>query len=64
MGKNPVVDKWVFFTNGVASAGRLKTPSIGFGPSNEIYAHSVKENMPVAHLLKAVVFYASIAMSL
>ncbi|MCG2726377.1 MAG: YgeY family selenium metabolism-linked hydrolase [Elusimicrobia bacterium] len=60
LGKKAVVDKWVFSTNGVASAGRLKIPTIGFGPSNEVYAHTVRENMPVNHLLKAAVFYASI----
>ena len=60
LGKKPVVDKWVFSTNGVATAGRLNIPSIGFGPSDEVYAHTVKENMPVSHLLKAAVFYASI----
>ena len=60
LGKEPVVDKWVFSTNGVASAGRLKIPSIGFVHSDEIYAHTVKENMPVDHLLKATAFYASI----
>mgnify|MGYP001019714073 CR=1 FL=1 len=60
LGKDPVVDKWVFSTNGVATAGRLKIPTIGFGPSNEIYAHTVKENMPVSDLVKAAVFYAAI----
>lgn len=60
LGKKPIVDKWVFSTNGVASAGRLGIPTIGFGPSNEIYAHTVNENMPVDHLLKAAVFYASL----
>jgi len=60
LGKKPIVDKWVFSTNGVATAGRLGIPSVGFGPSNEIYAHSVNEQMPVDHLLKATVFYAAI----
>jgi len=60
LGKDPIVDKWVFSTNGVATAGRLKIPTIGFGPSNEVYAHTVKENMPVSDLLKAAVFYAAI----
>ncbi|HOW88790.1 MAG TPA: YgeY family selenium metabolism-linked hydrolase [Elusimicrobiales bacterium] len=60
LGRKPVVDKWVFSTNGVATAGRLGIPTIGFGPSNEIYAHTVKENMPVSDLLKAAVFYAAI----
>ncbi len=56
----PKVDKWVFSTNGVASAGRLGIPTVGFGPSNEVYAHTVNEFMPVDHLLKSAVFYASI----
>jgi putative selenium metabolism hydrolase len=60
LGRKPVVDKWVFSTNGVASAGRLHIPTIGFGPGNEIYAHTVKENMPVDQLLKAAVFYAAL----
>ncbi|MFA6435182.1 MAG: YgeY family selenium metabolism-linked hydrolase [Elusimicrobiales bacterium] len=60
LGKKPVVDKWVFSTNGVATAGRLKIPTIGFGPSDEVYAHTVNENMPVDHLVKAAVFYAAI----
>lgn len=60
LGKKPIVDKWVFSTNGVATAGRLKIPTIGFGPSNEIYAHTVNENMPVDHLVKSAVFYAAI----
>ena len=64
LGKKPIVDKWVFSTNGVATAGRLKIPTIGFGPSNEIYAHSVNEQMPVEHLLKAAIFYATIGNSL
>ncbi|MDD5628232.1 MAG: YgeY family selenium metabolism-linked hydrolase [Elusimicrobia bacterium] len=56
----PKVDKWVFSTNGVACAGRLGIPTIGFGPANEVYAHTVDEFMPVEHLLKAVVFYAAL----
>ncbi|MFA5140188.1 MAG: YgeY family selenium metabolism-linked hydrolase [Elusimicrobiota bacterium] len=60
LGRKPVVDKWVFSTNGVASAGRLGIPTIGFGPSDEVYAHTVNEHMPVEHLLKAAVFYAAL----
>ncbi|MFA6028227.1 MAG: YgeY family selenium metabolism-linked hydrolase [Elusimicrobiota bacterium] len=58
--KTPVVDKWTFSTNGVASAGRLGIPTIGFGPANEVYAHTVNEMMPVDDLLKAAVFYAAL----
>ena len=60
LGRNPVVDKWVFYTNGVASAGRLKIPTIGFGPGNEVYAHTVNEFMPAEDLVKAAAFYAAL----
>ena len=56
----PKVGRWVFSTNGVASAGRLGIPTVGFGPANEVYAHTVNEFMPVDHLLKSAVFYAAI----
>lgn len=59
-GKKQTASKWVFSTNGVATAGRLKIPTIGFGPSNEIYAHSVNEQMAVEDLLKAAIFYAAL----
>ncbi|MBI5208705.1 MAG: YgeY family selenium metabolism-linked hydrolase [Elusimicrobia bacterium] len=60
LGRKPVVDKWTFSTNGVASAGRLGIPTVGFGPANEVHAHTVNEVMPVEHLLKAAVFYAAL----
>ena len=59
-GKKQKADKWVFSTNGVASAGRLKIPTIGFGPANEVYAHTVNEHVKVEDLLKAAVFYAAV----
>jgi len=58
--KKQTASKWVFSTNGVATAGRLKIPTIGFGPSNEIYAHTVNEQMAVEDLLKAAIFYAAL----
>jgi len=60
LGRKPKVGKWVFSTNGVATAGRLGIPTIGFGPSDEVLAHTVDEYMPVDHLLKSAVFYAAI----
>jgi len=58
--KKPIVGKWIFSTNGVASCGRLNIPTVGFGPGNEIYAHSINEQMPVEHLIKATIFYSII----
>jgi len=60
-GARPKVDKWVFSTNAVSITGMFDIPSVGFGPGNEIYAHTVDEQMPVAHLVKAAAFYATFA---
>jgi putative selenium metabolism hydrolase len=57
---NPIIDKWTFSTNGVATAGMFGIPTIGFGPANEIYAHSPQDQCPIEHLTKAMMFYAGI----
>lgn len=49
-GKDPVVDKWTFSTNGVATTGRHKIPAIGFGPGDEDQAHAPNEINRVADL--------------
>jgi len=55
--KKPIVDKWVFSTNGVATMGLFNIPSIGFGPGDERYAHSPNERIPIDQLAKALAFY-------
>ena len=57
--REPVVDKWTFSTNGVASMGLLGVPTIGFGPGEEEVAHSVAERVPIRHLVEAAQFYAA-----
>jgi putative selenium metabolism hydrolase len=59
LGRTPQVGRWVFSTNGVSSAGKLKIPTIGFGPANEIHAHSVDDQCPVDHLWMAAAWYAA-----
>jgi len=53
------IDKWTFSTNGVATAGMFDIPTVGFGPANEIYAHSPKDQCPEEHMVKAAAFYAA-----
>ena len=55
----PKVDKWTFSTNGIATMGMMGVPTIGFGPANEVYAHSIDDQCPVEHLVKAAAFYAA-----
>jgi putative selenium metabolism hydrolase len=50
--------KWSFSTNGIYWAGKAGIPSIGFGPGDEVYAHSVMERVPLADVVKATEFYA------
>ena len=57
--REPVVDKWTFSTNGVASMGLKGVPTIGFGPGEEEVAHSVIERVPIQHLVDAAQFYAA-----
>ncbi len=59
--KKPVVDKWTFSTNGVASMGELKIPTIGFGPSEERFAHTTDDKVTIAQLNEATAFYAMLA---
>lgn len=57
--EKPKVDKWIFSTNGVATMGMFNIPTIGFGPGNEVHAHSPTDQVPVDHLVKAMEFYSS-----
>ena len=56
--KEPVVDKWTFSTNLVATTGRHKIPAIGFGPGDEAQAHAPNEINRVEDLVICAGFYA------
>ncbi|MCI0523334.1 MAG: YgeY family selenium metabolism-linked hydrolase, partial [Bacteroidales bacterium] len=57
-GKEPLVDKWTFSTNGIMTCGIFGIPTIGFGPGNEVLAHAPDEKVPVSDLVAASAFYA------
>ena len=48
---------WQFSTNGVATAGRLGIPTIGFAPGREELAHTSKEELILEDLVTATRFY-------
>jgi putative selenium metabolism hydrolase len=50
--------KWDFSTNGTYWTGKAGIPSIGFGPGDEIHAHTVNEQVPLDDVVKATEFYA------
>ena len=63
-GKAPVVDKWTFSTNLVATTGRHKIPAIGFGPGDEAQAHAPNEITRVEDLVTCSKFYAMLPYAL
>jgi putative selenium metabolism hydrolase len=50
--------KWNFSTNGIYWAGKAKIPSIGFGPGDEVTAHTVNDSVSLGDMVKATEFYA------
>jgi len=60
LGRAPLIDKWTFSTNGIATAGVAGIPTLGLGPGDETQAHAADEACPVEHLSAAVAFYAAL----
>ena len=50
--------KWSFSTNGIYWAGKANIPSIGFGPGDEVTAHTVMDSVRLEDVVKATEFYA------
>ncbi|MCL4858837.1 MAG: YgeY family selenium metabolism-linked hydrolase [Caldilineaceae bacterium] len=50
--------KWDFSTNGVYWAGKAGIPAIGFGPGDEVTAHTVHECVPLDDVVSATALYA------
>jgi len=56
--REPHLIKWDFCTNGVATAGRLNIPTIGFGPGDSKKAHTADECCEISQIEAAVIFYS------
>lgn len=63
LGAKPRVGHWGFSTNGIATCGMFGVPTIGFGPGDEIHAHTPDDQCPVEHLTAAARFYAAFPQS-
>jgi putative selenium metabolism hydrolase len=50
--------KWGFSTNGTYWAGKAGIPSIGFGPGDEIYAHTHQDQNNLTDVVRATEWYA------
>lgn len=59
-GRRATTGKWDFSTNGTYWAGIAGIPSIGFGPGDERYAHSVLDQVPLEDVVQSTLFYAAL----
>jgi acetylornithine deacetylase/succinyl-diaminopimelate desuccinylase-like protein len=50
--------KWNFSTNGTYWMGKANIPSIGFGPGDEVTAHTNEDSVSLEDVVKATEFYA------
>jgi putative selenium metabolism hydrolase len=50
--------KWDFSTNGTYWMGKAGIPSIGFGPGDEVHAHTVIDQVPLDDVVRAAEWYA------
>lgn len=57
-GESLPMGKWDFSTNGCYWAGKAGIPSIGYGPGDEIHAHSVLDQVPLDDVVRATEWYA------
>ncbi|MBZ0299230.1 MAG: YgeY family selenium metabolism-linked hydrolase [Anaerolineae bacterium] len=57
-GEMPPPYKWNFSTNGIFWAGKAGIPSIGFGPGDEVHAHTVIDQVLLDDVVRATEWYA------
>ncbi|TNE49581.1 MAG: YgeY family selenium metabolism-linked hydrolase [Deltaproteobacteria bacterium] len=56
--------KWDFSTNGIYWRGKAGIPSIGFGPGDEVDAHTVNDKVSLEEVVKSTEYYALLPASL
>ncbi|MBM3320157.1 MAG: YgeY family selenium metabolism-linked hydrolase [Candidatus Eisenbacteria bacterium] len=62
--RKPAIGRWTFSTNGTYTMGIAGIPTIGLGPSEERFAHSILDRCPINHLTAAAAFYAALPRAL
>lgn len=50
--------KWDFSTNGTYWCGKAGIPSIGYGPGDELHAHTVLDQVPLDDVVRSTEWYA------
>jgi acetylornithine deacetylase/succinyl-diaminopimelate desuccinylase-like protein len=64
LGYRPRLGRWEFSTDGTYTAGVANIPTVGFGPGEERYAHTVDEQIQLNDVVNATRVYARLAVEL
>ncbi len=64
LGFRPEIGRWAFSTDGTYTAGVAHIPTVGFGPADERYAHTVEEQIELEKVYQAPRVYAQLAAEL
>jgi putative selenium metabolism hydrolase len=64
LGYPPRVQKWAFSTDGAYTMGAAGIPTVGFGPGDERYAHTAREQIHLDDVAAAARVYAQLAVDL
>lgn len=64
LGYRPRIGQWAFSTDGVYTMGRANIPTVGFGPGEERFAHTVDDQIRLADVVAAARVYARLAVEL
>jgi putative selenium metabolism hydrolase len=64
LGRRPRLGRWMFSTDGAYTAGVANIPTVGFGPGEERYAHTLDEQIRLNDVVDAARVYARLAVEL
>ena len=64
LGYRPVIGKWAFSTDGAYTMGVAGIPTVGFGPGEERFAHTVEDQVRIEDVIKAARVYARLAVDI
>ena len=64
LGYRPRIGQWAFSTDGAYTMGKANIPSVGFGPGEERFAHTVDDQIRPDDVAAAARVYARLAVEL
>jgi acetylornithine deacetylase/succinyl-diaminopimelate desuccinylase-like protein len=64
LGYRPRIGQWAFSTDGAYTMGRANIPTVGFGPGEERFAHTVDDQIRLADVVAAARVYARLAVGI